>query len=165
MSANPKQIIKTEASPERSLKSRAVAYLSRREHSRVELAQKLSPFESDPLKINVLLDLLAREGWQSDERFVNATVNAKSFRQGRALIEHSLRQKGVDKTLIEAMTQTLAPTEYDRACDVWQRRFGLKPFDPSPQGYAKQARFLISRGFQGEIVRKVLATLRNQSNN
>lgn len=165
MSSNPQQIIKAKASPERSLKSRAIAYLSRREHSRVELAQKLSPYEPDSSKINALLDQLAREGWQSDERFVTNTVNAKSLRQGRALIEHSLRQKGVDKTLIEAISQTLAPTEYARACDVWQRRFGLKPLDSSPQGYAKQARFLISRGFQAEIVRKVLTILRNQSHN
>ncbi len=165
MSSDPQQIIEAKISPERSLKSRAIAYLSRREHSRVELAQKLSPYEPDPLKINALLDQLAREGWQSDERFVINTVNAKSLRQGRALIEHSLRQKGVDKTLIDAISQTLAPTEYARACDVWQRRFGLKPLDSSPQGYAKQARFLISRGFQAEIVRKVLSSLRNKSHN
>jgi regulatory protein len=165
MSADPQQPFKAKASPERSLKSRAVAYLSRREHSRAELAQKLSPHEPDASIINALLDQLTRQGWQSDERFVANTINAKSSRQGRALIEHALRQKGVDKALIESFSQTLASTEYPRACEVWQRRFGSKPADPTPQGYAKQARFLISRGFQAEIVRKVLTTQRNQSNN
>jgi len=164
MSADP-QTFKAKASPERSLKSRAVAYLSRREHSRSELAKKLSPFEPDTLKIIALLEQLSREGWQSDARFVANTVNAKSSRQGRALIEQSLRQKGVGKALIETISQALASTEYTRAGEVWQRRFGLKPQDSSPENYSKQARFLMSRGFQAEIVRKVLATQRNQSNN
>jgi regulatory protein len=165
MSVNPQQSFKTKASPERSLKSRAVAYLSRREHSRAELAQKLSLHEPDSVKINALLDQLTLQGWQSDERFATNTVNAKSSRQGRALIEHTLRKKGVDKELIENIAQILAPTEFARACEVWQRRFGFRPQDPSPQGYAKQARFLISRGFQADIVRKVLDTQRNQGNN
>ena len=163
MIVNPKQSFRHQAQPERSLKSRAVAYLSRREHSRAELAQKLSPFESDASVVEALLDQLAAQGWQSDERFVANTVNAKASRQGRALIEQSLRQKGVDKALIETLASTLGPTEVVRATEVWQRRFGLKPADPTSQGYAKQARFLMSRGFQPETVHKVLAKQRDQS--
>jgi regulatory protein len=161
MSDNSQQPFSFKASPERSLKSRAVAYLSRREHSRAELLQKLSPFESDASVIEALLDQLASQGWQSDERFVANTVNAKASRQGRARIEQSLRQKGVDKALIETLALTLGPTEIVRATEVWQRRFASRPADPTPQGYAKQARFLMSRGFQPETVRKVLATQRD----
>lgn len=163
MSSN-EQVVKKQALPERSLKSRAVAYLSRREHSRAELIQKLSTHEPDTSKITTLLDQLSREGWQSDERFAASVVNAKSPRQGRALIAQSLRQKGVEKSLIETISQDLAQTEYSRACEVWVRRFGHKPPDFTPQAYAKQARFLVARGFSPELVRRVLAHQRSQPN-
>lgn len=145
------------ALPERSLKSRAVAYLSRREHSRDELFKKLSAFEENPDIIIALLDQLERENWQSDERYVASLLNAKSARQGKLMIERSLRQKGIDQSLIDHATQTLSQTEFERAVQVWQKRFGDKALDPTPTAYAKQARFLLARGFSADITRRVLA--------
>ena len=42
-----------------------------------------------------------------------------------------------------------------RAQALWQRKFGQPP--ATPQERARQTRFLLSRGFSGEVVRRVLS--------
>ena len=49
----------------------------------------------------------------------------------------------------------LRDTEAQRAREVWRRKFGVLPADAAQR--AKQARFLLARGFSGDIVRRVLA--------
>ena len=61
-----------------SLRARAVGLLSRREHSRVELSRKLAVHAQSPDELNALLDALAKEGWQSDERYVQGLVHRKA---------------------------------------------------------------------------------------
>ena len=78
------QAVTTQAKPRSglSLRARAVGLLSRREHSRVELSRKLSVHAQSPDELIELLDALAKEGWQSDERFVQGFVHRKAGQQG-----------------------------------------------------------------------------------
>jgi regulatory protein len=48
----------------------------------------------------------------------------------------------------------LRPSELQRAREIWQRRFEQPPADAAER--AKQARFLAARGFDGEVIRRVL---------
>ena len=137
-----------------SLKARAVAYLSRREHSRAELARKLAPHAESEEALQAVLDALVREGWQSDERYAHELVHRKSARQGAARIVHELRQQGIADEQIADIREELKTSEFDRARAVWQKRFGQPPADRTE--YARQARFLAARGFSGDIARKVL---------
>jgi regulatory protein len=142
-----------------SLKARAVSYLSRREHSRVELTRKLAPHADSPEELEALLDSLAREGWQSDRRFVQGVVHTKSPAQGSVRIIHALRQQGISDAEVALVREQLKETELARACEVWQKRFGaqesfVQPL--SPAEYAKQARFLAARGFTHDVIRRVL---------
>ena len=78
-----------------SLRARAVGLLSRREHSRVELARKLSTHAQSPEELNALLDALAKEGWQSDERFVQGFVHRKAGKQGLVKIAKNSLNKAL----------------------------------------------------------------------
>jgi regulatory protein len=49
----------------------------------------------------------------------------------------------------------LKSTELARAREVWARKFDAPPADAAERG--KQARFLAARGFDGEVVRRVLS--------
>lgn len=139
-----------------SLKARAVGYLSRREYARSELARKLQPYADDSSEISSLLDSLEKEGWLSTERFAQSLVNRRAARQGAARIVQELRQHGVaDEQLIE-LRENLHATEYQRALDVWKKRFSSRPVDR--KGYAKQARFLASRGFAHDAIRRILGS-------
>ena len=79
-----------------SLRARAVGLLSRREHSRVELSRKLSAHAQSPEELSTLLDALAKEGWQSDQRFVQGFVHRKAGQQGLAKIAQELTHQGID---------------------------------------------------------------------
>ncbi|SIT27132.1 recombination regulator RecX [Achromobacter sp. MFA1 R4] len=137
-----------------SLKMRAVGYLSRREHAREELARKLAPHAEDPDEVATVLDALEKEGWLSTERFAQSLVHRRASRQGAARIVQELRQHGVDDNQVAELRDQLRATEYDRALEVWKKRFGAKPDDRA--AYAKQARFLASRGFAHDVIRRIL---------
>ncbi len=138
-----------------SLKARAVAYLSRREHSRLELRRKLSAYSDDPAEIEAVLDDLRREHWQSDERYAKAYVHRTAPRQGARRIVQALRQQGVDAQQLCDLQHELQGSELGRAQGVWQRKFGQPPADA--REYARQYRYLAGRGFTTDCIRRVLS--------
>ena len=145
------------AAPPRSLLSRAVALLARRDHSRSELARKLARYigsEDDAREIERVLDELQRSGLLSDQRFANAVTRTRSPRFGDARIRHDLRRLGVADEASAAALQSLAGSELRRAREVWARRFAVPPASRAERG--RQARFLQSRGFSIETILAVL---------
>ncbi|QYD68550.1 recombination regulator RecX [Paraburkholderia edwinii] len=143
--------------PTRSLKGRALAYLSRREHSRAELSRKLQPFVEESDSLDTLLDSLEQEGWLSDSRFTESLVHRRASRLGANRIVGELKRQGVGSTLIEETAAQLRETELTRARAVWQKKYGQLPETPAER--AKQARFLVSRGFSQTVVSKILKGL------
>lgn len=140
-----------------SLKSRAVGYLSRREHSRRELERKLAAHASNSEQLNQLLDELTAQGWQSDERFAHSLLNRRLPRHGWQRLAQELRQHGVADSIISQLQAETMASEPDRAAAVWERRFGQQP--DTRKEYARQYRFMVSRGFAPEDVRRLLGDL------
>lgn len=139
--------------PLMSLKSRALRFLSHREYSRAELAQKLKPFESSEGEIERLLNELQAKDFLNEKRHAQSLVNRRSEKLGLGRLKLEMRSKGVpDELALEAL-ESVKATEVDRAHALWQKKFGLLGLDPKAQ--AKQTRFLISRGFSMDTVRIV----------
>jgi regulatory protein len=140
--------------PQPTLRGRAIRLLARREHSRAELAKKLAAFGSTE-EINNVLDQLEQNGLLSDARAAAAYVRGHAARFGTARLSQSLRTKGISSELIEAsLAQEVILDEQQRASAIWRRKFPAKPHDA--REWARQARFLQSRGFATEIIRKLL---------
>jgi regulatory protein len=137
-----------------SLKGRALRLLAAREYSRLELATKLKKYEETEGELATALDELEAKGFISEARVVASTLHQKAPRFGAARILHNLKAKGVNSAIVAEAAASLKETELDRAYAVWQRKFDA-PSD-SPNEYAKQARFLATRGFSGEVVGRVL---------
>lgn len=128
--------------------------LARREHSRAELTQKLAA-HGDEEEIAALLRSLEQSGLLSDMRFAESFVRTHAARFGAVRLRYELRRKGVAQELIDgAMHTECSEDELARARDVWRRKFGAAPLNA--REYARQARFLQSRGFSAELVRKIL---------
>lgn len=144
----------TPARGQRSLKARALGYLSRREYSRAELLRKLAPHAQPEESVEALVDSLEREGWLSDARFVESVVHRRAQRMGTTRIVSELRRHAVDDSLIEAVGSQLRGTELARALAVWRKKFATLPQTPSER--ARQARFLAMRGFSQAIVMQIL---------
>ena len=141
--------------PEKSLRSRALEALSRREHSRTELARKLAAHTDNPDELHTLLDDLQARGWLSDARYTEQVVHARQARYGSRKIAYELREQGIDDSLISASLTALKETELERARGVWEKKFGQPPI--TEQEKVRQIRFMQSRGFGWEVIVRVIA--------
>ncbi len=104
----------------------------------------------------MLLDALAGEGVLSDARFAAEYIHSrasKGFGPQRLLQE--LRQRGVDEQVAVAAMRDAAVDWLGLGRQVCSRRFG-RPRASDDRERAKQARFLLYRGFSGEQIRAIL---------
>ncbi|TSA53551.1 MAG: recombination regulator RecX [Nitrosomonadaceae bacterium] len=139
---------------EPSLKTRALGYLARREHSRLELEKKLAAHAKDPAELSAMLDALEQLGFLSARRMLEQVVQVRRKKFGSQRIVHELREKGIAEDLIATALPALKQTELDAAREVWRKRFAAPPTDAKEHG--KQMRFLLGRGFAPEVIRRVL---------
>jgi len=140
---------------QRSLKGRALRLLSLREHSRQELERKLKPFEQTPGELAQALDFLQAKDFINEQRVVESVVNRRSAKLGASRVRQELQAKGLPVEAIAEAVQEMRSTELERARDVWRKKFGEPPEDQAAR--AKQIRFLVSRGFAPEVVKRVVA--------
>jgi len=137
-----------------NLRERALGYLARREHSRLELEKKLLPHAQGLTEISVLLDTMEQQGLLSAGRVVEQVVRVRRKRFGIQRIVYELREKGIDEHLIASIVPDLKKTELEAAQEVWRKRFATLPADAKDHG--KQMRFLRGRGFATEVIHQVL---------
>lgn len=137
-----------------SLKGRALRLLSQREHSRAELERKLKKYEEEPGTLARALDELAAKDFISEARVVQSVLHQRAARMGAARVRQELLHKGIAPEAVAEAVAGLQGSEFDRALEVWKRRFGELPQDATER--ARQVRFLMARGFAGAIVAKVL---------
>ncbi len=134
--------------------SRAVGFLARREHSRVELARKLARHTDDTHEIDRVLNELQEKQLLSEERFVNSHVHRRAPGKGTAWVLQELRQHQVSAEALEVVRAELQQTERERAEAAWSKRFGSAPANLKER--ARQMRFLAGRGFGAEVVHQVV---------
>ena len=140
--------------PQLSLKGRALRFLSMREHSRLELGRKLARYAEEGDDVLALLDFLEKNNWLSQERFSESLIHRRAARFGNSRIVAELQSHGVSGEALQELKAGLNDTEVARACDVWQRKFGMVATDPAER--SKQVRFLMQRGFSQKAVRTAM---------
>jgi regulatory protein len=143
-----------------SVKGRALRYLAQREHSRLELERKLArhvedqPEATSQQQIATALDELAAKGLLSDQRTADSVLRSQGARFGSRRLKQTMQAKGLEPALVASTLQQARTTELERAREVWRRRFGALAEDAA--GRAKQMRFLAGRGFDGDVIRRVV---------
>ena len=121
--------------------SAAMKMLMRREHSKLELFQKLQIKGFDIDIINNSISKLVKQNYQSDERFAEDFILMR-FNQGKGpvRIASELKMKGINTFDLSAFDW------FELAKEIRQKKFGNQlPLDYKE--IAKQKRFLQSRGF------------------
>lgn len=139
-----------------SLKGRALRLLAGREHSRAELQRKLAEHEEEPGQLARILDELQAKGFISEQRVIESVIHRRAPRMGLGRIRQELAGKGLDAQAVSEALVGLKASEFERAKEVWMRKFGGEA-TADPKERARQGRFLLARGFSGEVVRRVLA--------
>ena len=121
--------------------SAALKMLMRREHSKLELLNKLQLKGYDDDIINNSISKLVEQNCQSDDRFAEGFILMR-FNQGKGPIKiaSELKMRGINTFDLSAFDW------FQLAKEIRQKKFG----DASSLEYkeiAKQKRFLQSRGF------------------
>lgn len=143
-----------------SLKGRALRCLAQREHSRAELQRKLAPHATDlpeasaAQQLAAVLDELEAKGLLSEARVAEQVLAGRGQRYGVRRLKQTLQAKGLAPELIASTLQQAGATELQRAQEVWRRRFGQAAPDAAER--ARQMRFLAGRGFEGDVIRRVV---------
>jgi regulatory protein len=137
-----------------SLKGRALRLLAGREHSRAELERKLAAHETEPGGLARALDELQAKGFINEQRVVESVLYRRASRLGASRVKQELQAKGLPAEAVAQAVAGLQATELERAREVWRKKFGEPASDAA--GRAKQMRFLASRGFSPEAIRRVV---------
>ena len=136
--------------------NKALDLVSRREHSRHELRQKLNKRfpETMPI-IEEALDKLVLNNILDDERFVEMYLNARARKGfGPKKIEMELYSKKVDSMLIGNAIEAYESWTENAANELKKKFKGIKPTDY--QSKMKQKQFLFNRGFSTQIIEQIL---------
>jgi regulatory protein len=133
------------------LKARALRLLARREHSRDELARKLSLHAESPEALETVLDFLVSKKFLSNERFAEVRAHWLARKYGAAKIRQDLQARGIEDELIERVS---AEGELDRAQAILVRKY--REPAKTREERAKRARFLQGRGFSGDVIRRLV---------
>ena len=137
-------------------RKKAMDFLALREYGQKELINKLhSKGFSDEISSSVV-ERLTEDGLQNDSRFIESFIRSRIKQgKGQLKITQELEQKNLPSQSIYSALDNLDMNWLELAHEVRIKKFGNNlPADFNKK--AKQIRFLQSRGFENEIIRKIL---------
>ena len=143
----------------RRAKESALHFLGYRARSRVELQRRLLQKGYEPDLVDEALSALSRSGLINDAEFTQSWVHARTGARpmGPNRLAAELRQKGVDRELIDQALQAIDPDrELDLALAVGRRKAEQMHEGDPRTARRKLAAALMRRGFSGEICTRVL---------
>lgn len=142
--------------PERAALRRALGLLARRDHSRGELLAKLARSGHGRAEAERAVEDLEGQGLVSDARFAEAFIRSRVERGGGPLrIRRDLEARGVEGSTVDQLLDPEDEAWEARARGVREKRFGAAPPGERSEA-ARQARFLLGRGFTPRQVRRAI---------
>ncbi|WP_445355904.1 regulatory protein RecX [Microbulbifer sp. EKSA008] len=143
--------------PAQALFSAALELLTRREHSRHELRQKLAA-KFPSADFDTLFERLHELNYQSDQRFAEVFARSRVQRgQGPMRIRQELQQRGVCGELIAQALDQLEVDWFELAAEMLQRKYRAPmsaelPRDQWMKERARRQRYLAYRGFPTDAI-------------
>jgi regulatory protein len=137
------------------LREAALRLLARREHAFVELERKLKRKGWEAAPVSDVLQALADEGLQSDQRFAESFARSRAEKSyGPLRIRSELAERGIDRRLVENTLQELEVDWLAQAAKWYGRRFGeRRPEDMKER--SRRAQALARRGFDSSVIREI----------
>lgn len=136
----------------KAIKEVCLRLLARRDHSRKELLNKLIRKGFDREDVLVVIDELTQQGWQDDQRYAKNYARYRMQKgYGPVRIEYELKQNGVDEANLEDVLQESGDNWMDLLEQVYRKKYNYKN-NLDRNEWAKRSRFLLHRGFTGEMI-------------
>lgn len=138
----------------------AFRILTRRGHSRSELEMKLKKKEYQEELIVSVLDECERLGFVNDVEFARQYCEELKYRKyGERKIQMYMIKKGLDRDLIQSTIEEFdsVDDQFERAIEALSKKMRSLSRESDPWKKREKAyRFLVSRGFSGGVVSKVI---------
>jgi len=142
--------------PESAIRNTALNIVSRREHSRAELKQKLSRKYPESEFIERCLDWLQELSYLDDQRFAEMFVrHCVAKRRGPNRIKLEMQQKGLAAVLSDEVLQAAEVDWFELAASNLKRRFKQPVVDRKDK--SKRYRYLQAQGFVGDQIQFAIA--------
>jgi len=144
---------------DKAIRDAALRLLARREHSRKELVNKLALKGYGRDEAMAVVDELVRQGWQNDQRYAECYARNRIQKgYGPVRVEYELRQNGIDPVNLDDIVGQVAGSWMDVLEQVYSKKFRHVPVLDRNE-WAKRSRFLVQRGFSGDMISALLDQL------
>jgi regulatory protein len=121
--------------------------LARREHSQLELGEKLKSRFDAPGVVDRVVAALADENLQSDQRFAESFVRQRLSRgHGPLRLRQEIKQRGLSESDLDAALASVEPDWFELAERCYCKKFGAGPPEDI-RDKARRVRFMSYRGF------------------
>ncbi len=139
-----------------SAKSVAVRLLSRREHSALEIRDKLTKREFEHSEIEQAILELVQGGWLSDERFTEAYIRMRQLKGfGPIRISMELNERGIKESIIDEYLHAGDTSWMQTLTEQYRKKYKNKTIEDY-NDKAKRIRFLQYRGFSLDKIYQVV---------
>lgn len=156
------EIIKAEEN--KKAENYALKLLSYCSKSEQEIILKMREKGYEPESIKATIDFLKKHQYINDEAYASSLVEnrTKSKKLGKARIKQELYRKGISKDIIQnTITEQISPEdEYENALGLAEKKLCTTyKNDDDRSKYQKLGAFLQRKGFDYEVISKVLTKL------
>ena len=138
---------------------RAASFCAESERSVAEVERKLRKWGVDGDDIDSIIDKLKSDDFLNEERYCKEYINDrfKLNHWGKVKIRYELGKRDVDRQYIDAALANIDDDEYFEVLKevVEAKRRTIKDTD-TYSASAKILRYALTRGFESDIVRKVI---------
>jgi len=138
---------------------KALNFLSFRPRSEKELRDYLKKKKCDELTSQRIIENLKDHKFLSDEEFAKWWIEQRTFIKPKAarIIKMELKQKGIDNDLIEQILKDGKESDFEKARKLAEKRMPrYSKIEEKRKVYEKLGRFLISKGFDYDIIKQVI---------
>ncbi|MEK7502329.1 MAG: regulatory protein RecX [Patescibacteria group bacterium] len=139
--------------------NKALRFLSFRPRSEYEVKQNLSKKKASENIISKVVSRLKKNNFLNDEEFVKWWIEQRTRFKPRSvrLIKIELKQKGIDKDLIDQIIDDLSLTidDLSSAKKLMEKRARKYKGLPREEKFQKIARYLSSKGFSYDIIKEI----------
>jgi len=139
-----------------SLLEKGMQLLAMREHSVLELTEKLLKRSESCDVVYGVIDALVADKLLSDERFTESYVRSRQNKGfGPIKIRHELNRKGIKNNMIDDYVKINSVVWCENATQQYNKKAGGQPISDY-NTWSKYARFLQARGFTMEQIHVTL---------
>ena len=140
------------------IRAKAMELLARREHSRLELRQKLAQRRFPAELIDLALNDLAENGLLNERRYAELYASSRADKgYGSLRIASELRERGIPQELVDRALAELDNDWLPKLREFHRKRFkSLVPADAA--GRLQQTRVFRQHGFTLEQIRRLFVT-------